>query len=279
MLLGGIFQQDGESYDSDALNYFARAEAMDADAFDLTDIDSGLTPSVVKSIWNAYIITQKADGTWDKKIEIVPNCGVRFGAVTAKLKYSSNPVTTPINFVSGDYAAAGAAPGFKGDGSSKEINTNWNPSESLTPPSGSHGFFTTEEATGASANSHQGSVVDASNIFSVYLPFNDGVVYSDMFSSPGGRISVASATRGHMLMNGTATAHRMLLNGALIASGAAPAGGTAPDADYYLFSRNGAGYTDARQPLWFSGHGLTEDQEATCNAADQALMSALGFTL
>lgn len=263
------------TWEPDAQDYFTRAESLDPNAFDLDSFVGGLYPTAVKGYWNNFIISLKADGTWDEIDEICPLSGVTFGAMTAKVKHSGTATTTVVNFVSGDYTPAGPLPGLKGNGTSKEINTNWQPSDTITAPSGHHSMFTTEEATVASDNSREGSV-DGANLFGGFFPFNTGAVISDMFSAPGGRISVSASIEGFLVLNGTASANRMLLNNAVIASGATPPG-TAPASDYYLFGSGGAGWTDARRSIRTMGQGLTAGQETTLSNAVATLMASFGY--
>lgn len=271
----------GSLYDPDALDYFNRAEALDPNAFDLDGFVSGLYPDVVKGYWNTFVTSLKVDGTWDQIDELCPLSGVTFGAITAKLKHSGNSTTTLVNFVSGDHVPAGTLPGLKGsnDAAGKRINSNWSPSNTITIPSGHHSVFTTEPIVlGGSNFAVEGASDGVGNeSMSFFLPFVDGTIYSDFFSSSGGRVSAIEPTTGLILANATASAHRLLHDGSLFASGSSPTG-IVPTMDYYFFSNGGiSGYNAARQSIRTMGQGLTSGQETTLNNAIQALMASLGY--
>lgn len=272
ILKGGIIVPPDSPYDPDAQDYFDRAEALDPNAFDLDSFVGGLYPPVVKGYWNNFIISLKADGTWDQLDEIFPGCGVTFAGITAKLKHSGNDEVALANFVFGDYTPAGPLPGLKGNGTSKEINSNWSPSDTITVPSGHYSMFTTEEASGIS---REGSDNSTTQTLSGYFTLN-GTLYSDAFSTDGGRISVATSTIGMIIVNANATAHRVLLDNSLVVTGASPTG-IVPTADFYFYSIGGSSFSDARRSIRTMGQGLTAGQETTLNNAVTALMTSLGY--
>lgn len=258
------------TWEPDAADYFARAEALGGSF----DIDGTYTELLVKTAWNDYILALKSDGTWNELDVIFPGCGVTFAGATAMLKHSGNPVATLINFVSGDYVAVGAAPGLKGNATNKQINSNWSPADTLTVPSGHHSMFTTEEATGVS---QEGASSSTNPSFSGYFTLA-GTIFSDMFSTDFGRISVASPTVGYLILNATASSNRIILNNGLLQAGGSPAGSNpATSSDFFFFSYGGGGFSDARRAIRTMGQGLTTGQETTLNNATQALMTALGY--
>jgi hypothetical protein len=105
-------------YDTDAEDYFTRAEALDANAFDQTAIDPIYTAEYIKGKINKYVIDLKAVGLWTKLTELYLLSGVTFGAILAKLKYDTVATLTNSGFVAGDYVAVGSGGGLTGDGSS-----------------------------------------------------------------------------------------------------------------------------------------------------------------
>lgn len=249
-----------DSFDPDALDYFARAEAL-----------GGTFSDPVKEAFNAYVAALKADSTWDQIDEIWPGCGVTWAGIAAKLKYDSSPVVSLTAFVTGDYTPTGALPGLKGNGLTKEINSNWSPSDTITAPNAHHSVFTTESAILA----REGSYTDPDHEMSAYLPFG-GTIYSDIFSENTSRITGAATGLGHVIFSTNATSHQIMVDGTSLTTGAAPTG-SVPTADYYFFSLGATGFSDGRRAIRTMGRELSTIQKATLNTATQALMTAMGY--
>jgi hypothetical protein len=103
----------GGGYDTDAADYFSRAEALGGSF----DIDGTYTESVVKTAISDFVAICKTDGTWSKITEAYLLAGVDFSGLMAKLKYDTTATLTNNGFVSGDYQAVSSGAGLTGDGS------------------------------------------------------------------------------------------------------------------------------------------------------------------
>jgi len=109
--------------DPDAIDYFARAEALGG-SFDQTAINATYTEDYVKDAIEAFIQGLKSDGVWDKLTEVYLLCGVSWDGITAKLKYLSTPTLSNSGVLEGNYVAAGIGAG-PGVYSSQHFNTGF----------------------------------------------------------------------------------------------------------------------------------------------------------
>lgn len=111
VLSGGVFAETPNTYDSDALDYFTRAEAL-----------GGSFTSPEKTAWNNYVVGLKAQSVWDDLREIYPIVSGNFSGLAAKLKHTGIAESVMVNFVSGDFVPSGPSAGLTGNGSTKSIN-------------------------------------------------------------------------------------------------------------------------------------------------------------
>lgn len=109
-------------YDTDAIDYFTRAEALGG-SFDLSGISGTYTDSYVKTAISDFVTGCKTDSIWTKITEAYLLSGVTFAGVLAKLKHAGTATLTNVNFVSGDYLAAGSGAGLKSNGTTKYLDT------------------------------------------------------------------------------------------------------------------------------------------------------------
>lgn len=72
-----------------------------------------------------FIRSCMAAGIWTKLIEVYPLCGNDLTSALVKLKYTSNPLLTSVNFVAADFTERGTNAGIVGNGSTKYLNTNF----------------------------------------------------------------------------------------------------------------------------------------------------------
>lgn len=104
-------------YDTDAQDFFTRAEAVLADAFDLTSANALYTADYTKSAWNDAFVAMKNAGVWSKVNEIYPLGGIRWAGIEVKAKYLTNSTLTNNLLTSGQYTLAGAGMGYSFTGS------------------------------------------------------------------------------------------------------------------------------------------------------------------
>lgn len=264
------------SYDTDALDYFTRAEALGG-SFNLSGINATYTEAYVKSAISTFVAGCKTDSTWTKITEAYLLSGVTFGGMLAKLKYTGTATLTNANFVTGDYVAAGSGAGLKGDGSTKYLITNLNDNV-LSQDSKSFGCYPTTAPTStfmaymnarATPRWELGSDTVASTV-RVYAPFVDAAIAVASQNTPG---MIIASRRG---VNDI----EVYKNGASVATDTSTAAASTADVVWHLFSQNNngtpAGYSDARMSLAFLGSGLTTADALAFSTRVNTLMTALG---
>jgi hypothetical protein len=279
----------GPSYDTDALDYFTRAEALGG-SFDLSGISGTYTESYVKTAISDFVAGCKTDSIWTKITEAYLLSGVTFGGVLAKLKHAGTAALTNVNFVSGDYLAAGSGAGLIGNGSTKRLTSGQNMSAGVAVDDLHLSFYTTVARTVASgfpAEVHCWIFGSESTTFTGLTSFGSGAS-NYTFWSGGYSDATTNSTFGTGYMCGTSrpgivgTASAFLYkNGSSTSSNLnkALAGRSLPAVDMNVFCANNGGpfrYTDSRLSFVTKGTALTDTDAANLSTRINALMTALG---
>jgi len=111
------------TYDADAIDYFTRAEALGG-SFDLTAVNAAYNELYVKTAISNFVAGCKTDAIWTKITEAYLLSGVTFSGVLAKLKHAGTASLTNVNFVNGDYLAAGTGAGVT-SAATKQFTTGY----------------------------------------------------------------------------------------------------------------------------------------------------------
>jgi len=265
----------GPAYDADAQDYFTRAEALGG-SFDQSGL--GYSESVVKTAISDFVAGCKTDSIWTKIIEAYLLAGVTFSGVLAKLKHAGTAAITNVNFVSGDYLAAGSGAGLVGNGTTKHLN--------LTVADNTIGVDSrswSTYVTGLGTNNKYWMGVSggaADNHWSlIYIT----TLYGYAPSSGASQIVAKSptVTTGYPIASRRANnAQECYWNGTSSATGSTLVTGAATANNWRLFDINNngasAGPTDARFSFAHIGSGLTDTDAANLSTRVNALMTALG---
>ena len=179
---------------------------------------------------------------------------------------------TLTNFVSGDYDSTG----LTGDGSTKFVNTLFNPSLHLSSnTSGSMGQFSSAGAIGSSVSifgcQEAGTVLRFSQYFSPTL--QGGQIYNE-----AGQVFIASGYIHGLNFTNRGTTIRLRRDNTLLVSAASP-GGSRPNANSFLFAFNNNGVVASFYAFTlrfgFMGNGLSSAQETSLHALTQILIANL----
>lgn len=182
------------SYDVDALTWKANVYA-----------NGGTVSTATLKAISDFCKGCKADGTWTKMQEVYPFAGDQLAAALTKLKYvTASAYLTNNNFVSGDYAETGSTAGLKGNGTSKYLDSGFNPVSQSSSTSSFHlsAYVKGTESGGTSRLIVGGQAASGIN------PTHLGWYLSG--AKEGGGIAAADATNG---APGTST---VSLEGALL---------------------------------------------------------------
>jgi hypothetical protein len=112
LLLSIVGQRRRASFDTDALDYFSRAEALGG-SFDQTAINALYTEAYCKTAISDCIAGLKTDAVWSKITELYLMGFVTFSGLMAKVKHAGTATLTNNGFVAGNYLAAGIGSGIK----------------------------------------------------------------------------------------------------------------------------------------------------------------------
>jgi hypothetical protein len=266
-------------YDVDALNYFARAEALGG-SFNLTSINATYTDTYVKTAFNDYVLGLKSDNVWSKVTELYPLTGVSFDGLMAKLKYDSVATLTNNNFVAGDLVAAGSGAGLVGDGSTKTLEANCN--VNILPIGNRHlGVYITDYGAIATKTLLGTNPGGAYANFTAIAKQGSGGIKNYLSGSPvfqGNR--VVPDDPAHIIASSeSSTQIKAFSNGALVDTDTISAA-TLADVPLYVFSENRDGFPkdfyDGRLSFVHIGLGLTDTEAANLSTRTNALMTALG---
>jgi hypothetical protein len=257
------------SYDADALDYFARAEALGG-SFDASAINAAYTAGYVKNAINTFVLRCKADGTWSKLTEIYLLAGVSFAGVTAKLKHIGSATLTNTGFLTGNYAAAGGSAGFARTVNTQLLNTGYTPTGlGLNPSLSMHitSYIRVSPVSGAIASTAVGNLNQVSLLFSqVRIPANTAL---DTFTQTNG-FWVGSRTSN--------TLCRFFRNGTQTRETSVSATYTEPGTNLSLFRHtNSTAESALFTSSFFSvGSGLTNAEVTDLSSRVNTLMTALG---
>lgn len=265
------------AYDSDAQAYFNAVTTA-------AGVDTLSAPE--KGYVNTFVLAAKSHAYWTKLKLIFIFCSSQ-GTATQNLTGSLVPLyagggalTSAVNhgFVNADYSAA---TGLTGNGTSKYLDTGFNPSTSLTA-NNTHFAIYNRSSTADGGRSGAG---DGSGSFTAYMPYADGVFYDDMYDGTVGQGRLASPSAigtpyGFLL--GTRRAsndHQIYRNGTSLNSNAT-SGGTMPSLNIYIFAINAlgspSGYTNANLSGASIGTGLTGTDVTNFSTDFNALETSLG---
>jgi hypothetical protein len=263
----------GVSYDPDALDYFARAEALGG-SFDLTGINATYTEPYIKAAFNRLILGLKADSVWNSLTELYMLSGVSFGGLMAKLKYSSVATLTNVGpFVTGDYVAVGSGAGLKGNGTTKYLNTNFNDS-AIDGTGDNRAFSTYLTQVVGSAQSLIGSlnsplafqlVESLSSAAAFDLPVNDARINT---GSNASNYRIGSR-RG---VNDT----EAYINGVSVGVDTSTTTRLSTGNNWYIFGNTSTASSSARIAAAHIGTGLTDTQAANLSLRVNAFMTSIG---
>jgi hypothetical protein len=274
--LAGSGGGGGVSYDADAADYFSRAEALGG-SFDLTAISGTYTESYVKTAISDYVAGCKTDGIWSKLTEVYLLSGVTFGGLMAKLKHAGTAAMTNVNFVTGDYLAAGTNAGLTGNASNKRINSNFNVT-GLSKDNVSHSVY--GKVTGP-----------LTGIFGVRTTDNLRLSFDTTNPAVAGAadlLSVSQRVLGNLPASAfvicsrvSDTSLKMYRNGPSVATITTLHTGDLPNFNYSLFALNTSGSFGffsggATVTLVSLGSGLTDSEAANYSTRTNALMTAIG---
>jgi hypothetical protein len=239
-------------------------------SFDLSGISGTYTESYVKTAISDFVAGCKTDSIWTKITEAYLLSGVTFSGVLAKLKHGGTAALTNVNFVSGDYLAAGSGAGLIGNGSTKYLQTGASSRVS-------------DVSLSAYVTNLQQPTFYAGLIGAKGGPTTDGFYIAEKVSTLGGHcmsfrdvqitgfnvacyiISSAEASICTPYKNGTATTATLTLAGT--------ASGT-----YGILASNSSGSDKGNSRISFAhcGTGLTTTNAANLSTRVNALMTALG---
>lgn len=210
----------------------------DADAYFQRIVDNGGTISAAdQTAITTFVTSAKANGYWDKLLDIGPLAGDNLNAALVKLKYPNavSPTLLNSNFVEGDY---GQTTGLTSDGTApyKQLNTNVN-YNTFTDSLGGMSFWVGDVYNNAPAVSFMGLG-------------NGAVPYVNMgMGSPGyfGGNTAASLSGGGKSKYTTGFFHiirqspsslKYLVNGNLMAGSSSTVATTTRSAEIALFAVN-----------------------------------------
>lgn len=266
----GVSAGSGVSYDSDAQDYFNRAEALGG-SFDLSSINGTYTEDYIKAAINTFVVGLKSDSLWTKLLEIYLTSCVTFDGVLAKLKYQSNAVCLNTNFVSGHYLAAGAAAGLT-DGTGRLLDTQLNPT---SWSEGTLGFYVTRNDVVNGNTRYIGAYTGAASRFDCrYSNLTDGMD----FRSPRHSIKSGVSTAGCFTFAAKSGDARVTHNAISVGTSVSVGSMVFPNKSLYLLHENGlSGDPDASQSMqFFSDQWLTLSEQQAFSSRANALMTAIG---
>jgi hypothetical protein len=199
------------TYDADAIDYFARAEALGG-SFDLTAVNAAYNELYVKSAISNFVAGCKSDAIWTKITEFYLLSGVTFSGVLAKLKHAGTAAITNTGpFVSGDYLAAGSGAGLKSNGSTKYLDTGLSILSVNKSSFGMHAYVS--ELASALSMMMGSSYTATGNSDRLYIGeagFGNQAACGNLFPT------FATTTVGHYSMETSGTTlHRRVKNGIL----------------------------------------------------------------
>lgn len=253
------------TFDADAGDFFTRGEAA-----------GGTYSPTTKVAVNAFVVSAKANGYWDKLTRINLFCGDNLAACLVPLKVGGGSATdTNNNFVAGDYSEA---TGLTGNGTTKYLNTGLLAS-ALTANDTHLAVY--NRTSGAVGGGHHIGALSGGNTFFFLSPFTDGTVYSDEYNGTTGRVTAAvSGITGFVIgTRTTATSHVIYRNGTSAASNGT-SGGTLPAFSFFVFASNSGGsptgFVSHNLAGYSIGTGLTAGNVTSYNTDLELFQDALG---
>ncbi len=269
-----------EGYDPDAKDWFNRVESAGG-SFDLTGTVSGYTGLYTKTTWSDAISVMKgrSDGgvlgsypytglnLWNKAVELYPIAGLTFGGILQKLKYTTNPIITNVDFASGDYVPAGANAGLT-DGSGKRLNLNFE-TDAVSEISM---IMSLQTHTNTSNGRLMGRYQAGGNELRFYSNAAQAVLFK-------GRTTSALSGTGPGIWIGTTKANEQELykNGSNVDSGTEAAGGLESGTSWGLGILGLTGDTTMRQSFEGYAQHLSVTEAAALSWILNAVATRFGF--
>lgn len=253
------------TFDTDAQTYFTAVTA-----------NGGTQSAATKAAVNAFVVSAKANGYWDKLTRINLFCGDNLAACLVPLKVGGGSATdTNNNFVAGDYSEA---TGLTGNGTTKYLNTGL----LGTALTANDTHVAVYNRTGGSVGGgvSLGAWSSSGQLLHLLAIYTDGSCYSSQYDTGSGAVSVASTTAGFYVGSRlSATDHKLFRNGSSIASNAT-GGGTRPAVAFFVFARNDVGTPALFMSHAFAGYsigyGLTAGNVTAYNTDLEVFQDALG---
>lgn len=241
----------GPNYDPAAADYFSRIAT-----------NGGTISTPDKSAFNAFIVTLKNGGQWDKLIELGRFGGNQLAAALVKVKDPGTGPLTNHNFVDADFSPV---MGLKGDGSTKSLDTNTTPSDfGATWNNQSFGVFATN--TTSSSDISQGVSLGGG---STYLAFGGEI------NTTVGNNSSLPRNEGLYCFQCNGTSLDFYWQGAEITVSQAPTGTAGPTSPMSLFQYSGSFFQGATISAYFIGKALTSSDAQALSDALETLMGNL----
>mgnify|MGYP003637580038 CR=1 FL=1 len=267
---------EGVGGDPDALDYFARAEALGG-SFDQSAINATYTTDYVKTAISNCVTGLKVDGVWDDITEAYLMVGVSFGGITAKLKHAGTAVVTNNNFVTGDYTGAGSGGGLTGDASTKYMETGLVDSVLAVDDKS----LSTYAALAGANDKYFMAVRSETEQNRQYTIANIGGDFLGRCPETSATIATGEAAVGHCIMTRRADNDvEIYVNGISKGTDTSTSDAVSASEDYYLFALNLEGsaavHSDGTMTFAHLGAGLTDAQASDLTDRVEALMDALG---
>ncbi len=244
-----------------------------------------ITASTLQAI-DIFVKKLKADLIWNKLSEIGPLAGTDIRAALTKLKYvTTSPYLTNVNFVTADYTERGSTGGFKGNGSSKYLDTGY--AGNYTADNGHIGIYIKGTEASGTSRVAMGRENSGGSIFSYLGWINGGAWDVGVLvgnAAPGNYTPQTPEStykkEGLFLVatNGTLS-QQFYTNASAVGSPVLTASVSLPTSSFYLLADNSNGtptlYSTRYLRYYTIGAGLSASDVANYNAAIQALQIAL----
>ena len=223
---------------------------------------------------NDMVVGLKADGVWTKLTEVyLLSCVTSLSGVLIKLKGTGS--LTNVNFVSGDYVAAGSGAGLVGNGSTKYLNAG-------TAVSGGLSAYCTV-APSATGDYIAVDAFPSSNRVRLFYDSAVPSVSANIGGDNSARVNDGTTLTGMFTTSRQlSTSLKIFRNGASVATSATSTTFTAPSVlPLYLFAVATSGspgaFFNGRQSICVQhNHDLTDTDAANLSTRVNALMTAIG---
>ena len=249
-------RRDTPAFDPDALAYITAVETADGEA-----LEAG-----VKAAINDFVVGCKADGIWDALKASCILAGAR--TLNGALVPLAGPAPTNFNFVTDDYDRI---TGLKGDGSTKDLNSNR--ADNADPLDDCHAscFVTEESGGGAGSILAYMGVSSGTSIRGLQRVFNLNGVYA-YNRNAAGVLKVSDITSTGFLGTSRATSASYTGRGDGADVSVTAASNTPTGQNLTLFSFSGTRYAAARLSFYSIGESI---DLAALDARVSALMDTI----